>query len=142
MLLDDDVVTDREAKACALASWLSCKEWVEHLFFHVRRNTGPVIADSDFDIIAKVFGRGRERWVVVTTIGFRSALGRGIESVCNQIKKSPPDVLRENVCPTGRWIKGLFKLYLKIPRLSPRAVPRKIKAFLNESVDINHPMLA
>src|SRR5215470_15610841 len=141
MLLDDDVVTDGKAKACALSGWLSCKEWVEHLFFDVGRNTGPVIADTNFDTIAKVLGRSRQSRLVVAIIGLCSALGRSIEAICNQIKKSTPDVLRENVCPTGRRIKGLLELDLKTLRLGPRSVPCKIEAFLNESVDINHPML-
>src|SRR5262245_66052807 len=141
MLLDDDVVTDGETEARALSGLLRCKEWGEHLFFHVSRNTGAVIADSNFDTIAKVFGRGRQSRLVVAIIGLCFALGRSIEAICNQIKKSTPNVLRENVCPTGRRIKGLFELDLKTLRLSPRSVPCKIQAFLNESVDINYPML-
>src|SRR5215475_9853862 len=141
MLLYDDVVTDRETKACAFSGWLSCKEWVEHLFFHVRGYTGPVIADSNFDTIAKVLGRGRQSRLVVTTVDLCSALGRSIEAICNQIKKSPPDVLRENVCPTGRRIKELLELDLKALRLGPRSMPCEIEAFLNERIDIDHPML-
>jgi hypothetical protein len=118
MLLDDDVVTDGKAKACALSGWLSCKEWVEHLFFDVRRNTGPVIADTNFDTIAKVLGRSRQSRLVVAIICLCSALGRSIEAICNQIKKSTPDVLRENVCPTGRRIKRVLELDLKTLRLA------------------------
>src|SRR5262249_41015012 len=103
--LDYDVVTDREAEAGAPSSWLSCKEWIEHLFLHVRRNTGPVIADYDFDTIAKVLGRRRQSRFVVVIIGLCFALGRSIEAICNQIKKSTSDVLRKNVCSTGRRIK-------------------------------------
>src|SRR5262245_37484298 len=56
MLLDDDVVADREAKAGALAGRLGGEKRVEHLFFHVRRNTGAVIANPDFHPVAKVLG--------------------------------------------------------------------------------------
>src|SRR5215475_5194566 len=101
VLLDDDVVADREAKASTFSGRFGRKERVEHLFFHVRRHTGAVVADFDFDTIAKVFGRGRESRLVVATISLCFAPGRSIEAVCNQIKKSPPDVLRKNVCPTG-----------------------------------------
>ena len=141
MLFHDDVVTDREPKTGAFSGRLGREKRVEHLFFYVRRHTGAVVADSDFHTIAKVFGRGRESRLVVATISLCSAPGRSIEAVCNQIKKSPPDVLRENVCPTGRRIKGLLELDLKTLRLGPRSVPCEIKAFLNESIDINHPML-
>src|SRR5262249_4267532 len=141
VLLDDDVVADREAKASTFSGRFGRKERVEHLFFHVRRHTGAVVANSDFHTIAKVFGRGRESRLVVATISLCFAPGRSIEAVCNQIKKSPPDVLRKNVCPAGRRIKGLLELDLKTLRLGPRSVPCEIKAFLNERIDINHPML-
>src|SRR5215471_5056446 len=141
MLFDDDVVADGKAKTSAFSGGLRCEKRVEHLFFHVRRHTGAVVADSDFDTIAKVLGRGRQSRLIVTIIGLCFALGRSIEAVCNQIKKSTPDVLRENVYPTGRRIEGLLELDLKTLRLGPRSVPCKIEAFLNESVDINHPML-
>ena len=58
MLLDDDVVADGEAKAGALSGRFGREERIEHLFFHVRRNTRAVIADPDFHTIAEVFGRG------------------------------------------------------------------------------------
>src|SRR5215471_14871746 len=141
MLLDNNVVADGKAKTSAFSGWLRCEEWVEHLFFHVRRNTDPVVADSYFDTIAKILGRGHQSRLVVAIIRFCFALGRSIEAICNQIKKSTPDVLRENVCPTGRRIKGLLELYLKTLRLSPRPVPCEIEAFLNERIDVNHAML-
>ena len=81
MLLHDDVVADREAKAGAFSGRLSSEERVEHLFFHVSRDTDAIIADSDFHPIAKVFGRGRERRLVVVTIGLGSASGRRIKAV-------------------------------------------------------------
>jgi hypothetical protein len=81
MLLDDDVVADGEAKAGAFSSRFGREERVEHLFFHVRRNTGPVIADPDFHTIAKVFGRGSKGGLVVAAICRRSTLGRCIEAI-------------------------------------------------------------
>src|SRR4029077_13806021 len=141
MLLDNNVVADGEAKTRAFSGRFGREKRVEHLFFHVRRHAGAVVVNSDFHTIAKVFGRGRESRLVVATISLCSAPGRSIKPVCNQIKKSPPDVLRENVCPTSRRIKGLLELDLKTLRLGPRSVPCEIEAFLDESIDINHPML-
>ena len=141
MLLNNDIVADGEAKAGAFSRRLSCEERLEHFFFHLRRHTGAIVADSDFHTISKVFGPGRKRRLVVAIISLCSAPGRSIEAVCNQIKKSPPDVLRENIYPTGRRIKELLELDLKTLRLGPGSVPRKIEAFLNKSIDINHPVL-
>src|SRR5262245_26662099 len=56
MLLDDDVVADGEAKACALSGRLGGEERVEYLVFHVRRNASAIIADPDFYAIAKILG--------------------------------------------------------------------------------------
>ena len=126
MLLDDDVVADGKAKAGSFSCRLSREEGVEDLFFHVRRDAGAVVANSNFHTIAKVFGRGRRSRFVFATVSLCYAPGRSIETVCNQIKESPPDVLRENVCPTGRWIKGLLELDLKTLRLGPRSMPCEI----------------
>ena len=81
MLLDDDVVADRKAQASALSGRLGGEERVEHLVFHVRRDAGAVVANRDFNTITKVFGRGRDGWLVVAAVCFCSALGRGIEAV-------------------------------------------------------------
>src|SRR5262245_27689391 len=57
VLLDDDVVTDGKAEAGAFASRFGGEEGIEHLFFHIRRNTGAVVADRDFHTIAKILCR-------------------------------------------------------------------------------------
>src|SRR5215831_1522833 len=142
MLLDDNVVTDRQAKAGALSRRLSREERLEHLFFHVRRDADSVIADTDFHTIAKVFSRSRESRFVVVTAALRSSLIRSIEAVCNQIEKSTPDILRENVNPTSRRIKRLLKLNFETLSLGPSSMPCEIEAFLDKSVDINHSMLS
>ena len=120
MLLDNDVVADGKAKAGAFSGRFGREERVEHLFFHVRRHTSAVVANPDFHAIAKVFCRGREGRLVIATISFCFALSRGIEAVCNQIQKSPRDVLREDVGFTGRRIKGPLSVISK-PCFSARA---------------------
>jgi len=85
VLLHDDVVADREAKARAFSRWLGCEERFKHLFFHVRRNACAVIANPDLHMIAQAFGRGRQSRLVVATVSLGFSFGR-IEAVCNQIK--------------------------------------------------------
>ena len=80
---DDDVVGDGEPKTRAFSRGLSREERLEHLFFYVRRDAGAVVMNTDFHMIAKVSGRGRESRLVVVTIGLSSAPCRSIESVCN-----------------------------------------------------------
>src|SRR5262249_28808168 len=141
MLLNDDVVADGKPEPSSFSRRLSRKKRVEHPFFHVRRNAGAVVADSDFHPIANIFGLGGLRRLVIAIIGRSSALGRSIKAIRNQIKKSAPDVLRENVCSTGSRIKELLELDLKTLRFSSRSVPCEIEAFLNERVYVKHPML-
>jgi hypothetical protein len=97
MLLDDDVMADGEAKPSAFSGRFRCEERIEHLFFHVRRNAGAVVANPDFHAIAEAFGRGSEDWLVITAIGLLSASGRCIKTIGNQIEQNPRDVLREDV---------------------------------------------
>ena len=54
MLLDDDVVSDGQAKASTLASRFCCEEGIEHLFPYFGRNARAVVAYPDFNFVAKV----------------------------------------------------------------------------------------
>ena len=54
MLLHDDVVSDGQAKASALSSRLRREEGIEHLFPDLGRNAGAVVANPDFNFVAKV----------------------------------------------------------------------------------------
>ena len=81
MLLDDDVVTDGQAKPGPFAGRLCRKERVEQLLLHLGRDTGAVVADPDFDTVAEVLGRGSKRWLVVASICFGLTLRRRVEAV-------------------------------------------------------------
>ena len=105
MLLDDDVVTDREAKPGAFSGRLGRKERVEHLFLHLGRNAGAVVADPDLHTVAKVLRGGSQGRLVVAAIGFRLALGRCVEAIRDKVQQNPCDVLREDVGLTGGRIK-------------------------------------
>ena len=58
MLLDDDVVTDRQPKPRTLAGGLGREEGVEYLFLHLGRNAGAVVADVDLHAVAEAARRG------------------------------------------------------------------------------------
>ena len=45
VLLHNNVVADGKAKTGAFSGRFGCEERIEHLFFHIRRDTGAVIAD-------------------------------------------------------------------------------------------------
>ena len=79
MLLDDDVMADGEAKPGAFSGRFCCEEWIEHLFFHFRRNTGAVVADPDLHAVAQVLGGCDQGWLMA--IAFGVTLARRIETV-------------------------------------------------------------
>src|SRR6266404_8327517 len=64
MLFNDDAIAQREAKAGSLAGGFCRKERIEHLFLHLGRNAGAVVADSNFDAVTEVFGRGNDGGLV------------------------------------------------------------------------------
>ena len=57
MLLDDNVVAQRETKTRSFAGGLRRKEGIEHLFLHLGRNASAVVTDPDFYAVAEAFGR-------------------------------------------------------------------------------------
>jgi hypothetical protein len=120
MLLDDDVVADREAKTGPFSSRLRCEERVEHLLLHFGRNTGAVVADPDLNTVAEVLGRGSKRRLVVASIRFCFALGRRIEAVGDQVQERPRDVLWEDISFAGG---RPFTLVSVIIRESPVMLP-------------------
>ena len=81
MLLDDDVVTDGEAKPGAFSRWFCREERIEYFLFHFGWNAGAVVADSDFDAIPKTFGCGRKGWLIAIATDLPLVLGRRVEAI-------------------------------------------------------------
>src|SRR5262245_61392323 len=137
MLLNNDVMADRQAKAGPFSGRLGRKKRVEHLLFHLGWNTGAVVADPDFNLIAKALGRGSEGWYVIASIRFGLALDRCIEAIRDQVQKCPSNVLREQVNLARRRIKGPLQGDVEALFLGPRPVPGEVEAFLNNGIDID-----
>ena len=108
MLLHDDVVTNREAKASAFSGRLSCEEGVEHLLFYLWRNTGAVVANPNFHTIAEVFSRHCKGGLIAIAMGLCFAVGCRIEAVRDEVEKNPCDVLWEHIGFASGRIKGPF----------------------------------
>ena len=105
MLLDDDVVTDRQAKSGTLAGGFGREERVEHLLLYLGRNARAVVAYPDFDSVAEILGRSGKRRLVVASICLRFALRRSVKAVGDQVEQRPGDLLREQIYLAGGRIK-------------------------------------
>ena len=81
MLLDDDIVADREAEPSAFPGRLRREEWIEQLLPDLWRDPGAVVAYLDVHPVAKVFGCGRKGRLVTTVVRLRLAFGRRIKPV-------------------------------------------------------------
>ena len=140
MLFNDDIVAQREAEAGSLAGGFCRIERIEHLFLHLGRNAGAVVADSNFDAVAEVFGRGNDGGLVTAT-RVRLALGRRVEAVRDQVKQHPRHLLREKHGLARGRIKRALQSDIESRFLGPRSVIGQIEAFLDERVDIDTPVL-
>ena len=54
MLLDDDVVTNGQAKASALSGWLGCEEGIEHLIPDLGWDPCAVVANRNRHAVAEI----------------------------------------------------------------------------------------
>ena len=142
MLLDDDVVTDRQAKARALASWLGGEERIEHLFPDLRRNANTVVANPDLHAVAEAFGHSRNGRLEPVAAFLSLALGRRIEAVCDQVQENPRDLLGEDIDFTGRGVKGPLQSDIEALFLGSRTVVGEIEALLDDCIDIDQPTFA
>src|SRR5260370_9341820 len=106
MLLDDNVVAQRETKTRSFARGLRRKEGIEHLFPNLGRNAAAAVTDPDLHAVAEVFGCGSEGGLITIVVGLALTLRRSVETVGNQIQKHPCDFLRKHVNLTGVGIKG------------------------------------
>src|ERR1700682_4457924 len=141
MLLNDDIVTQRKAEAGSLAGGFCRKERIEHLFLHCGRNSGAVVADSNFDAVTEVLGRDSEGGLVAS-IRFRFALRRRVEAIRDQVKQHPRNLLREKIDLARGRIKGTLQGDIESLFLGPRSVIGQIEALLDDSIDIDRPVLS
>ena len=142
MLLHNDVVSDGQAKASALSSRFCREEGIEHLLLYLVRNARAVVANPNLDFVAEILRRSRKSRLIAIAIVLLFALRRRVEAVGDQLQESPCDLLRENIDLTGGRIKGPLYVDFKALLLCSGTMIGEIKAFLDEGVDVDGPMLA
>ena len=81
MLLDDDVVTDRQAKSGTLAGGFGREERVEHLVFDLGRDARSIVPYTDFHSIAEILGGSSEGRLKTVAPDLPLALSSGVKAV-------------------------------------------------------------
>src|SRR5579862_5284383 len=132
MLLDDDVMADREPKPGALACGLGGEERIEHLFPNLRWDANTIVAYPDLHAVAETFSHSRNGRLETATAFLPLALGRCVEAILDQVQEYPGDFLGKNIDLTGRGVKGVLQLHIEALGLGTCSVIGKIEAFLDE----------
>jgi hypothetical protein len=88
VLFYDDVVAHRQPKPGTFARGFGCEERIEYFLFDFFRDAGPVIANTDLNLVSEVLRRSRKHWLEAVT-GFRFAFRRGVESIRYKIEQAP-----------------------------------------------------
>src|SRR5262249_25567086 len=142
VLLDDDVVADREAQSCALTRGFGGEERVEHPLPHLRRNAAAIVANPDFNAVPEVFRRSRQRGFVTAGSSLCLAFCRSIEAVRNQVEEYPCYLLWKEIGLACRRVERPLQRDVEALLFGPGAVIGEVKAFLHYGIDIYRPVLA
>src|ERR1700730_17525790 len=141
MLFHDDVVAYRQAKPGAFARRLGREEWVEYFILGPFRDAGPVVANTNFNLVSEIFRRSDKRWLE-TIAGFCLAFGRGIESVRYQIEQDSRNLLRIDIGHADGRIKMALQSNAKASLFCPGTVIGEVQALIHYHVDVGRAMLA
>src|SRR4029077_17234378 len=81
-------------------------------------------------------------WLVVASIRLGFALRRRVETVGDQVKKRPRDLLREKINLASSRVKGSFEGDIEALLLRPRSVIGEIEALIDQGVNIDRSVLS
>src|SRR6516162_1425042 len=81
VLLDYDVVAERQAKPGAFACRLRGEEWIEHFLFDMVRNAGPIVLYRDLDAVPEIASRSSKRRLVARLAPRSPAFRDRVEAV-------------------------------------------------------------
>src|ERR1700730_3178650 len=121
MLSHDDVVAHLQGKHGAFTRRLGREERVEYFILDPFRDAGPIVANTNFNLVSETLRRSDKRWLE-TIAGFRFAFGRGIESVRYQIEQDSRNLLQIDIGHADRWIKIALQSNAKVDLFCPSAV--------------------
>src|SRR5258706_15905205 len=85
VLFHDDVMAHRKAKPGPFTRRLRREERIEHLFLHLGRNAGAVVANADLHGVTEISRGCTEDRIKTGTAILRLAFGYRIESIRDQI---------------------------------------------------------
>src|SRR6266403_2812184 len=130
VLFHDDVVTHRQAKPGAFARRLGREERIEHLFLHLGRNAGAVIAYPDLHVVPEIPGcRTEDR--VKPRANLRLAPGYRVKSVRDQIQEYTGYFLRKHFDCTRHLVEVSLQGHVELRLFGARAVIGQIEALVH-----------
>src|SRR5882724_6304812 len=97
MLLDDNVVAQRETKTRSFARGLRRKKWIEHLFLYLGRNASAIVPDPDLHAVAEGFSRDSKGGLITIAVSLAFTFRCRVEAVGNQVQKYPGDFLGKHI---------------------------------------------
>jgi hypothetical protein len=96
VLLYDDVVAHRQAKPGTFARGFGREERVEYFVFGTFRDAGPVIANTDFDLVSEVLRRSGKHWLEAVA-DFHFAFRRCVEANLLDLNLGDPEIIAGEV---------------------------------------------
>ena len=118
-----------------------CEERIEYFLFDVLRDAGPVIANTDLDLVSEVRGRSGKHWLE-GVIGFRFSFRRGVESVRYQIEQDSRDLLRIDISHADGWVEIALQGDTEARFFRSGTVISEVQALIDYRVDVSRAMLA
>ena len=97
VLLDNDVVAHRETKPGAFTGWLGREKRIENLFSQFGWYAGAIVANTNFNRTAYIFGGGTQHRPEIGLAYFFAARGCSIEAVGDNVQQGAGNFLREQL---------------------------------------------
>jgi hypothetical protein len=117
--LDNDVMSDQEAEPRSFPGRFGGEERIEHLVPDLGGDAGAVVANPDFDRVAKLPGGGAEDRLEARVACVDLAPGRGIDAVGNQVQQGPDDLLGIQLDRSRLGIEIVFERDVEARLLRP-----------------------
>ena len=142
MLLDNDVMAQRQAEAGALAGRLGGKERVENFLPRRVGYAGAVVAHPDLDPVAQCPGGHPQARLEPRLARAQLAFAHRVKAVPEQIQQNPGDLLRVKVDLADRRVEIPVQGDVETRPFGACPMIGEVQAFFDERVQVRRASLA